>query len=84
MTEAIIEALYVSLFVAMIALEYRRMKIRQTQDKRRRERKKELEQKELDKNCEMMYKLYKLENQKANRQTITVKGVFAEPLAKLI
>lgn len=84
MLEAIAEALYVGLFVGMMAVLNQHINISQTQAKRRAERKRELARHELDKQCDMVYRLYQSEKQRVNRQTITVKGAFAEQLAEIL
>ncbi len=84
MLEVITEALYVGLFVGIMAVMNQHVNITKTQAKRRAERKKELARHEMDTCCDMVYRLYRSEQCKTNRQTITVKGVFAGELAEIL
>ena len=84
MLEVIAAAAYMASFLAILDIAVRHDAIKNEQARRRKERKKELERRELDRHCDMVYKIYQLEKKKANRQTVTVKGVFAGELAEIL
>lgn len=75
---AFIETVYVFMFLLFpFILMSRRQRIKDKQSRRRHERKKELAEHELQYQCLIIHKLYELEKPKINRQSITVKGIFA-------
>lgn len=80
MKEAMFEILYVGMFFSGFAIAARHSNIKKNQRQRSSNRKKELIRHEQDEQYKIVHKLWELEKTKANRQSITIKGVFAEKI----
>lgn len=80
MKEALFEVLYVSCFVIGFALIVRQKHIEESQKRRQQERKRQFANHENEQQRKLTRQLWALEDKKANRQSITIKGVLAEKI----